>query len=216
MAPDTDKTVSPRLTESDPTMRQPYPYSTVSPASTPPDAPDPPRDRGRRSLTERVAGWSAGHRKTAVFGWLLLVAAIFVAGQSTGSKNLPIYSAGQAGQAERVLNQVAPAQYNAFAEAVLIQAVKPGATFATDPGMRQAVSQVAASLAAQPKYAAGISSPLSAGGKSLVSADGRSALVTFDVPGNTGDVDQAASANQRAVAAVQARHPDLRIAESGD
>ncbi len=177
---------------------------------------DPPPGRARPPVTERVAGWSARHRKTAVFGWLLLVAAIFVTGQVLGAKNLPQYDAGQSGQAERVLNQVAPAQYNAYAETVLIQARTPGARFATDPAMRAAARQVAAALAAQPKYAAGIRSPLSHGSQSLVSKDGRSALVTFDVPGNVSSVDTAATADQRAVAAVQARFPGLRVAESGD
>ncbi|HJY60027.1 MAG TPA: MMPL family transporter, partial [Streptosporangiaceae bacterium] len=45
---------------------------------------------------------------------------------------------------------------------------------------------------------------------------GRSALVTFVVPGSTKDQDQAVAADQRAVAAVQARHPDLLVAETGD
>ncbi|HEX3512532.1 MAG TPA: MMPL family transporter [Trebonia sp.] len=170
----------------------------------------------RAGLTERIAGWSAGHRKTAVFGWLLLVAVIFVAGQVLGSRNLPQYSAGQAGQAERTLNQVAPAQYNAYSETVLIQATSPGATFAADPAMRTAASQVASALAALPKDATGIPTPLSAGGQALVSKNGRSALVTFSVPGNVPDVDQAATTLQHAVAGVQAMHPDLRIAESGD
>ena len=174
------------------------------------------RRKARAPVTERVAGWSARHRKTAVFGWLLLIAAIFMAGQAIGSGNLPQYDAGQAGQAERIQNQVAPAQYNAFAESVLIQARAPGVTFADNPGMRQAASEVAAALSALPKSAAGIRSPLSAGGQSLVSKDGRSALVTFQVPGNVADAGQAATADQNAVAAVQARHPDLRIAESGD
>jgi len=194
-------------------MRQPS--SSVLPIAAPAEAHEPP-SRARPNLTERVAGWSAGHRKTAVFGWLLLVAALFMAGRALGTRNLPTYDAGQSGQAERVLNKVAPAQYNAYAETALVQARAPGATFATDPAMRQAVSQVAASLAAQPRYAVGIRTPLSAGGRALVSKDGRSALVTFDVPGNVQDVNQAASALQRAVAAVAARHPDLRIAESGD
>jgi putative drug exporter of the RND superfamily len=167
-------------------------------------------------LTERVAGWSARHRKTAVFGWLLLVAAVFLAGQALGSKNLPEYDPGQAGQAERVLNQVAPAQYNAYAESVLIQAKTPGVTFGTDPAMRQAARQAAAALSARPRYAADIRTPLSAGGQSLVSKDGRSALVTFEVPGNVADVNQAATTDQHAIATVQARHPDLLIAESGD
>jgi RND superfamily putative drug exporter len=167
-------------------------------------------------VTERVAGWSARHRKTAVFGWLLLVIAVFTAAQAIGSAQLPQYDAGQAGQAERVLNQFAPAQFGADPESALIQARTPGVTFRSDPGMRQAASQVAAALSAQPKYATGISTPLSAGGQPLVSKDGRSALVTFAVPGNVADIDQAATINQHAVATVQARHPDLLIAESGE
>src|SRR6516162_7110547 len=195
-------------------MRQPT--SSVFPNSASAEAHDSPPGRARPPVTERVAGWSARHRKTAVFGWLLLVAALFMAGQALGAKNLPQYDAGQSGQAQRVLHQVAPGQYNAYAETVLIQARTPGATFATDPAMRQAASQVAAALAAQPKYAADIRTPLSHGGQALVSKDGHSALVTFDVPGNVSSVDTAASADQRAVAAVQARFPGLRVAESGD
>ncbi|MGZ4348079.1 MAG: MMPL family transporter [Gaiellaceae bacterium] len=163
-----------------------------------------------------MAGWSARHRKTAVFGWLLLVAAIFIGGQALGARNLPAYDAGQSGQAERTLQQVTPGQYGSYAENVLIQATTRGATFATDPAMRQAAAQVAASLGALPKYATEIKTPLSAGNQALVSAGGRSALVTFSVPGNVSSVDQAATTLQHAVAGVQAKHPDLRIAESGD
>ena len=87
--------------------------------------------------------------------------------------------------------------------------------------MRQAVRQVVTALSALPKDAAHIASPLTAGGRrpgsrSLVSADGRSALVTFVVPGSTANQDQAVAADQRAVAAVQARHPGLLVAETGD
>jgi putative drug exporter of the RND superfamily len=193
-------------------MRQPQ--SSVLPISPPSEAHDPPPPRP--NVTERVAGWSARHRKTAVFGWLLLVAAIFIGGQALGTRSLPQYDAGQSGQAEQTLNQVTPAQYGSYAENVLIQAKARGATFATDPAMRQAAAQVATSLAALPKYATGIKTPLSAGGHALVSKDGRSALVTFSVPGNVSSVDQAATTLQHAVAGVQAKHPDLRIAESGD
>jgi RND superfamily putative drug exporter len=186
-------------------MRQPQ--SSVLPISPPGEAHDPPPPRP--NVTERVAGWSARHRKTAVFGWLLLIAAIFIGGQALGSRQLPAYSSGQAGQAERVLQQYAPAQLNASTENVLIQVTAPGATFATDPAMRQAASQVAAVLAAHPTYATHIEAP-------RVSKDGHSALVTFQVPGNVKDIDQAATTLQHAVAGVQARHPDLRVAETGD
>ena len=166
-------------------------------------------------LTMRIAGWSARHRALTVFGWLLLVALVYAAGHTVGTRNLPAYDPGQSGQAERVLQQVAPAQQDAYSEAVLIQA-RGGETFADDPAMRQAVSQLAAALAAQPQYAVGISTPLAAGGQSLVSADGRSALVTFDVPGNVSSVDAAVTADQHAVADVQGRYPGLTVAESGD
>ena len=191
------------------------PIGTDQPAF---EAHDPPPggDREQPNLTERVAGWSARHRKTAVFGWLFLVAALFLAGHAIGTGNVPSYDPGQSGQAERVLHQVAPAQFQASAETVLIQAVAPGATFATDPAMRQATSEVAAALAALPQYATGIRTPLSGGGQSLVSRDGRSALVRFDVPSTVPNPDQAATTLQHAVASVQARHPNLRIAETGD
>ena len=199
-------------------MRQPQ--SSVFPiegSERPPDPPpDPQRRRLRPNVTERAAGWSARHRKTVVFGWLLMVAAVFIGGQALGSRNLPQYDAGQSGQAERVLNSVATAQYNAYSERVLIQPKTSSATFATDPAMRQAASQVAASLARLPEYATGIKTPLSSGGQALVSKDGRSALVTFDVPGNVQNLDKAVSALQGAVARVQASHPDLRVAETGD
>ena len=72
---------------------------------------------------ERIGGWSARHRKTAVLGWLLLVAAVFVAGQAIGTKNLPSNDAGQSGRAEQTLQRLdftSPP-----AESVLIQARKP-------------------------------------------------------------------------------------------
>jgi len=171
-----------------------------------------PGRRARSPLVERIAGWSTRHRKTAVFGWLVLVAVVFVAGQAMGSKSVPAYDAGQSGQAEQALHRLgvtAPA-----VEDVLIQARAPGATFAADPAMRQAARQVTTALAALPHAAADVKSPLV--NRALVSADGRSALVTFQVPGPQDDQSTAVAPAQRAVAAVQARYPGLRIAESGD
>ena len=189
------------------------PLSSVLPETEP----DRDKRRGRRArapVIERIAGWSARHRKTAVFGWLALVAVVFAAGQALGTKSVPAYDAGQTGRAEQVLHRLgvsSPAN-----EDVLIQARGTGRTFATDPAMRHAAGQVAAALARLPHAAAGIRSPLGAGGHTLVSADGRSALVTFQVPGPAAGQATAVAPAQRAVAAVAARHPGLRIAEGGD
>ena len=167
-------------------------------------------------VVERIAGWSARHRKAAVLGWLVLVAAIFVVGSMLPASNVPSYDAGQSGRAEQTLQRlgftVPPA------ESVLIQqrGSSAGGRFGTDPAMRQAVRQVTAALGRLPRSAADIESPLGRGRTGLVSADGRSALVTFKVPGNVTNEDQAVAPALQAVAAIQGRHPGLVIAEAGD
>ena len=175
--------------------------------------------RARAPVVERIAGWSARHRKTAVFGWLFLVAAVVV-----GTRLLPVSSAsqlcnygcdvGQAGQAEQMLQRLKVTFPPA--ESVLIQERAPGRTFASDPGMRQAALQVAGALRGLPHAAADVRSPLAPDGGSLVSSDRRSVLVTFNVPGNSNNADQTVVPDLNAVAAVAARHPDLLIQEAGD
>ena len=186
----------------------------AAPYEAPPTHVSPPLHRARRPAVETIAGWSARHRKTAVFGWLALVAVAYLIGQLLGSPSLPQNDLGQAGQAERTLQHLGVTAPTT--EAVLIQARTPGATFGTDPAMRRAVSQVAAALARVPGAATGIRSPLSPGGQALVSANGRSALVTFTVPGPAADVTTAVTPALNAVAKVQAAHPDLLVAEGGD
>jgi RND superfamily putative drug exporter len=151
-----------------------------------------------------------------VFGWLLLVAVIFMVGQALGTRSVPSYDPGQSGQAERTLDQLTGNSSGPATENVLIQARAAGQTFGTDAQMRSAARQVAAALAAAPKSAADIRSPLGPGGQALVSAGGHSALVTFQVPGNPDHATQAVQPAQRAVAAIQARYPHLVVAEAGD
>ncbi len=168
--------------------------------------------RTRAPIVERIAGWSARHRKTAVLGWLALVAVVFVGGQMIGTKNLPSYDAGRSGSAERVLDRIGFT--SPPAESVLIQARRHGATYPASAEMRRAVAEVAAALRALPRSAADVRTP--AAGAGLVSADHRSVLVTFNVPGTLAKADSAVVPALRAVAAVQARHPGLRVQEAGD
>jgi putative drug exporter of the RND superfamily len=163
----------------------------------------------RAPIVERVAGWSARHRKTAVFGWLLLVVAAVIAGQQIKAPNVTSYDPGQAGQAERILNR--PVVQQPDSESVLVQGRTASQTFGHDPEIRQAVREVVAALRALPKSAADIQSPLTSHG--LVS--GRSALVTFNVAGNPDNDDQAVVPALNAVAAVAAHHPGLKIEEAG-
>jgi putative drug exporter of the RND superfamily len=169
--------------------------------------------RSRPPIVERIAGWSARHRKTAVIGWFLLVIAVFAGGHMIPATNVQSYDSGQSGQAEQTLNRL-----NVTfppAESVLIQS-RDGRTYATDPELRQATQQVVAALRSLPHAAADIRSPLSSGGGSLISANGHSALVTFNIPGNSSNEDQTVVPDLNAVAAAAARHPDLLIQEAGD
>jgi putative drug exporter of the RND superfamily len=182
--------------------------------STGPSPRLPQSRRDRAPFVQRIAGWSARHRKTAVLGWLALVAVVFLGGQGLGIKSVPYYDAGQSGRAEQTLHRLgvtAPA-----VEDVLIQARGPGRTVAADSQMRQAARQVAAGLDGLPHAAADIRFPLGPGSSALVSAGGRSALVTFQVPGPAAGASTAVAPALRAVAAVQASHPGLLIAEAGD
>jgi putative drug exporter of the RND superfamily len=163
----------------------------------------------RAPIVERVAGWSARHRKTAVFGWLLLVVAAVVVGQRLGTSNVSSYDPGQAGRAERVLDR--PVVQQPDAESVLIQGRSPGRAYGSDPEIRQAVREVVAALKALPGSAAGIQSPLTT--KGLVS--GNSTLVTFNVAGKPDNDDQAVVPALSAVARIQAHHPGLKVGEAG-
>ncbi len=188
-------------------------FSPDLPKTSTGQSPRPPKSRRDRApVVQRIAGWSARYRKTAVLGWLALVAVIFLGGQGLGIKSVPFYDAGQSGQAEQTLHRLgvtAPAVEN-----VLIQARGPGGAFAADPQMQEAARQVVAVLDRLPHAAAGIRSPLG-GGSALVSAGGRSALVTFQVPGLARSQVTAVAPALRAVAALQASHPGLLIAEAG-
>ena len=185
-------------------------------SSATPETGSPPAPPPRAPYTERIAMWSTRHRKTAVLGWLALTAAAFFGGQQLGTRDLPSHDAGQAGQAEQTLERLGVTQ--PATERVLI-AERPGqpGTYRTDPALRRATAEVTTALAALPHAAAHISGPGRAGiTAGLVSADGRSALVTFTVPGDQSKVDQAVVPAMRAVERVQAAHPGMAIAEAGD
>ena len=168
----------------------------------------------RAPIVERVAGWSARHEKTAVFGWLLLVVAAVVIGQQLGTDNLNSYDPGQAGQAERVLNR--PVVQQPDSESVLVQGRIAGQTYGNDPEIRQAVrrGRHGAAGAAEVRRRHPVPAQPAPAWSAPVQ-EGRSALVTFNVAGAPGNDDQAVAPAMNAVAAVQAHHPGLKVEEAG-
>jgi len=163
--------------------------------------------RGRRPLVERLACWSARHRKTAVAAWLALVAVAFVAGQLGGGSSVKQYDPGQAGQGERVLASLGVV--TPPAESVLIKARptahQPAGAAAAE--VRNVTRQVRAALAAQPLAADNIRGP-------FYGSHG-AALVAFDVAGPHSSAQQTVLTDLAAVQRIQARHPDLLVQEAG-
>src|SRR5260370_41864228 len=76
--------------------------------------------RSRGPAVERIAGWSARYRKTAVVLWLAFVVGSFIAAQSMTSAGVQQYDPGQAGQGEQVLTRLGV--ITPPAESVLIEA----------------------------------------------------------------------------------------------
>ena len=169
-----------------------------------------------RNLAARAGRWSATHRKSAIFGWLLFVVLATVIGGSVGQKNLEASAMGN-GESKRGELIVDKANYpDQVGEQVLIQG-KNGMK-ADDPQITAAAQDVVRRLDGI-KGVTDIESPLAAADKaSTVSKDGRSVVVNFKLPGKFDDTDaleQVANAPLAAVAAVQKAHPELRVEEYG-
>src|SRR5215472_11208459 len=172
--------------------------------------------RRHRPVVERIACWSARHRVIALVAWLLMVGGALLAGHVFGTASQPIYDPGPSGVAERMLTQlhvVTPPS-----ESVLIQSKVPGPerTFAAYPPLRLAARQVITALRDLPATTASIQSPFGRDGKELIAPGGGGVLITFRVAGPHGSADTTVLRALHAVADVQAKHPDLVIAEAGD
>ncbi|WP_180290798.1 MMPL family transporter [Streptomyces sp. TLI_171] len=157
-----------------------------------------------------MGAWSARHRKTAVFGWLLFVVlAAYLGGvhgstKVTDAESMP----GQVARAARILDDAglkSPA-----GETVLVQS---RTLTADDASFRAAVEQVAAAVGATGRTG-DLHSPYDTG---AISADRHSALLQFTVDGED---REAAVANvpavMDAVGGVQQQHADFVIEEYGE
>lgn len=163
----------------------------------------------RRSPAAALGGWSARHRKTAVFGWLLFVILATVIGGAVGQKQLSDaqQGVGASAQAQQILQDAgvaAPAS-----EMVLLHASGQSADAA---GFRQAVDQVTAAVGASGQ-ATDVQNPYSTG---LISKDRHYALVQFDMKGDPDSAGDRVQPVLDAVAKVAAANPSVQISEVGD
>jgi RND superfamily putative drug exporter len=153
------------------------------------------------NMAARLGGWSAGHRKTAILGWLLFVVAAVLIGGMVGQKQLTNgeQGTGDSGRAVQIIEDAGikdPAS-----EMVLVHGAAAGGYRAAVPEINQAVRATGQTT--------GLRAP-------LISRDGRDALIQFDMAGDANTAADRVGPVQAAVTGVQARHSELRIEEFGD
>lgn len=160
-------------------------------------------------MAAAVGAWSARHRKTAVFGWLLFVVLAAFLGGLHGSTQVDEAEAmpGQVSRAAQILDRAG--LKSPSTETVLIQSTD---RTADAPAFRAVVDQVIAGVNGTGR-ATDVRSPYDT---RAVSADGRSALVQLTVRGDHDEATANVGAVVDAVAAVQKQHPDLTVVELGD
>ena len=165
------------------------------------------------NLAGRAGSWSATHWRIALFGWLGFAVAAIALGSVVGHVQMKNseYASGEAATALRYLNQaglVAPA-----GEMVLIQS---RAYDASSPAFSATIASTIQTLASQPNVT-NIQNPLfTQGGGGQISADGHSALVTFDVKGDPNTAQDRIAPVIDAIAAVANGSPAFTVREVGE
>jgi RND superfamily putative drug exporter len=149
-----------------------------------------------RGIAAHVAVWSARHRTLAILAWIAFVVGVTVLSGQLGTRAATSAEQGHgdSARADRIVAEagfpVDPAQ-----ERVVVQG----------PDRTAAVADLRQALAGIGPIGAPVEAP-----------DGRTTLVTFTLPGDPDTASDRVGPALDAVAAVQARHPGLYIAEAGD
>src|SRR5215210_1953518 len=164
------------------------------------------------NVAGRMGRWSAGHWKTAVFGWLAFVVVSLAVGMAVGTKQIETRDAnvGQSHKADRILQKAFP-EAAPNTEIVLVQ----NATLTTsDRQFRAAVDDVLSSVRANPAIS-NLQSPYDAKHAALISADGHAAMVQWDMRGDTDTAEDNVDAILAGTAKVAAKYPAFTIGEAG-
>ena len=161
----------------------------------------------KQNLAARAGRWSAGHWKTATLLWLAFVVVAVVLGRAAGTHKLSDseQGTGETARAQAILSQAGfktPAS-----ESVLVQS---RTLRANAPAFKAVVADVAAALRTKPQV-----TNLRTSGAGLVSKDGHSELVQFDMKGKIEDSPDHVNPLLHAVDEVQAAHKEFTVAEFG-
>ena len=166
-----------------------------------------------QSFAARAGRWSAQHRKKAILGWFAFVIIATLLGGMVGTKTLADEDTGN-GESRRGDQIVETANFpDQTRETILVQG--KGDLKVGDARFTTAVGDVVAKLEST-KGVSKVESPLDPQNKGNVSDDGRSVLVTFELPGDEDKAQDAVVAPLAAVDQLQEQHPEVVVGEFGD
>jgi uncharacterized membrane protein YdfJ with MMPL/SSD domain len=165
------------------------------------------------NLASRAARWSAGHRKTAIFGWLAFVLIATVMAGMVGQKTIADEDYGN-GSSKVADQAIARANFRDSAEEqILVQA--KGSLKADDAQFKAAVTDTVARIE-RVKGVDKVKSPYARGNGGQLSKDGRSALITFEIPGSGDIPEDRVDSTLAATAAAQKANPQVFVGQFGD
>ncbi|MCW2985293.1 MAG: family transporter, partial [Conexibacter sp.] len=166
------------------------------------------------SLAARIGRWSTRHRGKAIVGWLAFVLVALVIGSAVGTVN-PSDNGSQHGDSksgDQIVNDAYPDRAD---ENVLVQAPSGSKVKSSDPAFRATVRDVVQGVAKQ-RGVIEVQSPYAKGNAGQLSKDGRSALVSFKIAGDSDLAANRVDAVESAVKAAGAKHPSLFVGQFGD
>jgi uncharacterized membrane protein YdfJ with MMPL/SSD domain len=173
-----------------------------------PEASPAPEEGPAPNLAARMGRWSARHRKTAIFGWLAFVVVAVMLGNAVG-KNMIQDADLFSGESHRAEQALFDAGLRPNSEHLLIQS---STLKVNDPEFTAAIKEATARLS-RTEDVRNVASPLT--GDAPVSPDQRSALVDFEITGDSLEAAKRLEPTKEAVSAIQDAHPRLRVEQFG-
>ncbi len=164
------------------------------------------------NLAARMGRWSAGHWKTAVFGWLAFVIAALALGQVIGTKQIDPKD-NNVGQSRRADDMLRDAGFrpDPQTEIVLVQST----TYtAHEPAFRTVVQGVVDGVKSSPAIE-NLRSPYQPGRADQISRDRHSAIVEWQMKGDAKLATKRIDAFTAATAAIAGSHPGFYVGEAG-
>src|SRR3954452_2321416 len=162
----------------------------------------------RKKLAASAPHWSATHRKTAIFGWLAFVVLAVFIGNAIGQNKIQGADqfSGKSHTAEQALYSHGLRPND---EHVLIQSKT---LTINDLEFRNTIHELAVKLSGA-QYVVNVKTPFTGGG--LVSQDGHSALVDFEITGDSLQAADRLGPSKAAIQSVQDEHPNLLVEQFG-